>query len=305
VVDAVRLHRARPRLDDGRGITFYEHGETPGLGGEIDNPRGRPCGPTARSSRRRARHRGDQGAAGPPEDDPYRVDGLSGATITSRGVTQAAAVSGSGEDGFGPYLDKSARGGRRGMMLSKNKRALLDPLFNDNPIALQVLGICSALAVTTKLETSVVMSLAVIACCGCRTCRSAADPQGTPAVEHPDHRAADDHRVARDRHRSDPQGRRLRHQQAAVGVCRPDHHELHHHGSRRGLRDAESGEASFLDADRQRGRLQPDPALRRLLPRALRRRHALRDHRLLPTGHRRRLVSRTGFMVLSRRQRSS
>jgi len=40
---------------------------------------------------------------------------------------------------------------------------MLDPLFNNNPISLQVLGICSALAVTTKLETSVVMSLAVIA----------------------------------------------------------------------------------------------------------------------------------------------
>jgi Na+-transporting NADH:ubiquinone oxidoreductase subunit D len=45
----------------------------------------------------------------------------------------------------------------------KQKAALLDPLFNDNPIAMQVLGICSALAVTTKLETSVVMSAAVIA----------------------------------------------------------------------------------------------------------------------------------------------
>lgn len=48
-------------------------------------------------------------------------------------------------------------------MNPKRKKALLDPLFNDNPIAAQVLGICSALAVTTKLETSVVMSLAVIA----------------------------------------------------------------------------------------------------------------------------------------------
>jgi len=48
-------------------------------------------------------------------------------------------------------------------MKAKRKQALLDPLFNDNPIAAQVLGICSALAVTTKLETSVVMSLAVIA----------------------------------------------------------------------------------------------------------------------------------------------
>jgi len=48
-------------------------------------------------------------------------------------------------------------------MNQKQKRALLDPLFNNNPIAIQVLGICSALAVTTKLETSLVMSVAVIA----------------------------------------------------------------------------------------------------------------------------------------------
>jgi Na+-transporting NADH:ubiquinone oxidoreductase subunit D len=48
-------------------------------------------------------------------------------------------------------------------MNAKQKGALLDPLFNDNPITSQVLGICSALAVTTKLETSVVMSVAVIA----------------------------------------------------------------------------------------------------------------------------------------------
>ena len=43
------------------------------------------------------------------------------------------------------------------------REALIDPLFNNNPIALQVLGICSALAVTTKMETAFVMSLAVIA----------------------------------------------------------------------------------------------------------------------------------------------
>ncbi len=48
-------------------------------------------------------------------------------------------------------------------MKTAHKKALLDPLLIDNPIAAQVLGICSALAVTTKLETSVVMSLAVIA----------------------------------------------------------------------------------------------------------------------------------------------
>jgi len=48
------------------------------------------------------------------------------------------------------------------MAAPKAKDVLLDPLFNNNPIALQVLGICSALAVTTELKTSVVMSIAVI-----------------------------------------------------------------------------------------------------------------------------------------------
>jgi Na+-transporting NADH:ubiquinone oxidoreductase subunit D len=46
-------------------------------------------------------------------------------------------------------------------MSQKSKEVLLDPLFNNNPIALQVLGICSALAVTTKMETALVMSVAL------------------------------------------------------------------------------------------------------------------------------------------------
>ncbi len=52
-------------------------------------------------------------------------------------------------------------------MSDKTKEVLLDPLFNNNPIALQVLGICSALAVTTKMETSLVMSAAVIGVTAC------------------------------------------------------------------------------------------------------------------------------------------
>jgi Na+-transporting NADH:ubiquinone oxidoreductase subunit D len=43
------------------------------------------------------------------------------------------------------------------------REAFIDPLFNNNPIALQVLGICSALAVTTKMSSALVMCLAVIA----------------------------------------------------------------------------------------------------------------------------------------------
>jgi len=45
--------------------------------------------------------------------------------------------------------------------MSRAKDVLLDPLFNKNPIGLQILGICSALAVTSKLETVIVMALAV------------------------------------------------------------------------------------------------------------------------------------------------
>ena len=45
------------------------------------------------------------------------------------------------------------------------REALIDPLFNNNPIALQVLGICSALAVTTKMGTALVMCAAVVAVC--------------------------------------------------------------------------------------------------------------------------------------------
>ncbi len=53
------------------------------------------------------------------------------------------------------------------MAAPKVKEVLLKPIFNDNPIALQVLGICSALAVTTKLETSVIMAVAVLAVTAC------------------------------------------------------------------------------------------------------------------------------------------
>lgn len=46
-------------------------------------------------------------------------------------------------------------------MADKPSKVVLDPLFNNNPIAFQVLGICSALAITTKLETVFVMAAAV------------------------------------------------------------------------------------------------------------------------------------------------
>ncbi len=44
---------------------------------------------------------------------------------------------------------------------AETKKVILDPLVNNNPIALQILGICSALAVTTQLQTTLVMCIAV------------------------------------------------------------------------------------------------------------------------------------------------
>ena len=89
-----------------RGLTFYEHKETPGLGGEVDNPRWKSLWPGRRV------FDGDQvrievvkGRAGSPEDDPYRVDGLAGATITSRGVSRLLRFW-LGEHGFKPYLNR-------------------------------------------------------------------------------------------------------------------------------------------------------------------------------------------------------
>jgi Na+-transporting NADH:ubiquinone oxidoreductase subunit D len=52
-------------------------------------------------------------------------------------------------------------------MASTAKEVLFNPLVDNNPIALQILGVCSALAVTTKMETVIVMSLAVMAVTAC------------------------------------------------------------------------------------------------------------------------------------------
>ena len=46
------------------------------------------------------------------------------------------------------------------------KEVLLNPVFNNNPIGLQILGICSALAVTSNLQTALVMSAALTLVCG-------------------------------------------------------------------------------------------------------------------------------------------
>jgi Na+-transporting NADH:ubiquinone oxidoreductase subunit C len=94
-----------------RGLTFYQHGETPGLGGEVDNRTWKALWPGRKA------YKDDvpviavvRGRAGPPSEDPYKVDGLSGATITSRGVTHLVQFW-LGENGFEPYIDRLRKEG--------------------------------------------------------------------------------------------------------------------------------------------------------------------------------------------------
>jgi len=53
-------------------------------------------------------------------------------------------------------------GNKEGLFSQKNRRLLIDPLDDDNPVTVQVLGICSALAITVQLKAAIVMSLAVM-----------------------------------------------------------------------------------------------------------------------------------------------
>ena len=93
------------------GLGFYEHGETPGLGGEVDNPRWKNMWPGKQVYRD-----GDvelgliKGSVDPDSDNAaWQVDGLAGATLTSRGVTNLVHFW-LGENGFEPFLNNLQAG---------------------------------------------------------------------------------------------------------------------------------------------------------------------------------------------------
>ncbi len=100
-----------------KGISFYEHGETPGLGGEVQNPRWQagwrqkklysPEGEMALDIVK-------SGSQGSPEEMPYMIDGLSGATLTSQGVENLMHFW-FGDDGFKPFFNRvKSEGGFNG-----------------------------------------------------------------------------------------------------------------------------------------------------------------------------------------------
>jgi Na+-transporting NADH:ubiquinone oxidoreductase subunit C len=94
-----------------RGLTFYEQKETPGLGGEIANPKWQALwrGRKAYDASFAPKLTVIKGNAGPPDKDPHRVDGLSGATITGNAVSRLVAFWFS-DKGYGPYLKRFREG---------------------------------------------------------------------------------------------------------------------------------------------------------------------------------------------------
>ncbi len=90
-----------------RGITYYQHKETPGLGGEVDNPTWKDKWPGRKAfdDEGEVRLAVMKGQARSVAEDPHRVDGLAGATITSNGVTNMLDFW-LGENGFEPYLNR-------------------------------------------------------------------------------------------------------------------------------------------------------------------------------------------------------
>ena len=88
-----------------RELVYYKHKETPGLGGEIQNPSWK-----AKWTGKQVFRDGDlaiQVKKNAGDADMYAVDALSGATLTSNGV-QNTLTYWMGENGFGPYLSKQS-----------------------------------------------------------------------------------------------------------------------------------------------------------------------------------------------------
>ncbi len=88
-----------------RGVTFYKHGETPGLGGECENPVWCAQWKGKKVRADDGKLRGIQVYKGQaPQGSAWQVDGLSGATITSNGITKFVQ---SDLDAFADFLNKS------------------------------------------------------------------------------------------------------------------------------------------------------------------------------------------------------
>ncbi|MEM1287436.1 MAG: Na(+)-translocating NADH-quinone reductase subunit C [Pseudomonadota bacterium] len=86
------------------GLQFYQHGETPGLGAEVDNPRWRAMWNGKRLHDDDGNLVITVAKSAPAAGADYHIDALSGATLTSVGVDNLVKFW-MGEEGYGPFLD--------------------------------------------------------------------------------------------------------------------------------------------------------------------------------------------------------
>jgi len=91
------------------GLQFYEHGETPGLGAEVDNPRWRALWNGKKLSDETGELQIRVAKTAPPAGPDYHIDGLSGATLTSDGVDNLVRFW-MGEDGYAPFIENLKSG---------------------------------------------------------------------------------------------------------------------------------------------------------------------------------------------------
>lgn len=97
-----------------KSFAFYEHGETPGLGGEVDNPRWKNSWKKNKKAFDEAWEPAIQLAKGPAQEDAeHEVDGLSGATLTANGVRNLVRFW-LGDEGYGPFLTRRREGAHDG-----------------------------------------------------------------------------------------------------------------------------------------------------------------------------------------------
>jgi len=149
-----------------QGAYFDHKGETPGLGANIkqryfmDDFYGEKLLTESGEFKGITVAKGNNDPKNLIKDD-YEVDALAGATITGDGVS---AMIKSDLKLYLPFFKnlKNQYQLTMGLLSKKDAKLITDPLADNNPITIQVLGICSALAITAELKASLVMGIAVL-----------------------------------------------------------------------------------------------------------------------------------------------
>ena len=141
-------------------IVIHEHQETPGIGDRIEDPDwllGWSDKVVYDTEGELAIHLNERTGE---SLDPSSIDGITGATVTAKGVVELTRFWLS-DSGYGPMLETVPQVEVVTAKMSI-KRVFTDPILDENPVTVQMLGICSALAVTRSMWPALVMAISII-----------------------------------------------------------------------------------------------------------------------------------------------